>query len=141
MIVLGLRHCWSLLISVGDHRCICITFDQHEHGTIIDIVEDGGKHDILELHLQDGRDVDMRRLVPEHVVAAKIEEIEAKKLQDAENKKSLAALDLRSLEEKLNNLKLDLRTFEVNLGPRFLNRGWEGEKNNSGWIVLGLVAV
>ena len=64
-----------------------LTFDQHEHGTIIDIVEDGGKHDILELHLRDGRDVDMRRLVPEHVVAAKIEEIEAKKLQDAENKR------------------------------------------------------
>ena len=64
-----------------------LTFDQHEHGTIIDIVEDGGKHDILELHLRDGRDVDTRRLVPEQVVAAKIEEIEVKKLQDAENKR------------------------------------------------------
>ena len=36
-------------------------------------------------------------------------------IRDSENKKSTAALDLRTLEEQSNNLKLDLRTFEVKL--------------------------
>ncbi|MDC1300953.1 AAA family ATPase, partial [Gammaproteobacteria bacterium] len=36
-------------------------------------------------------------------------------IREAENKKSIASLDLRGLEEKSNNRKLDLRTFEVNL--------------------------
>jgi len=36
-------------------------------------------------------------------------------IRDTENKKSIAALDLRALEEQSNNLKLDFRTFEVNL--------------------------
>ena len=36
-------------------------------------------------------------------------------IRESENKKSIAFLDLRGLEEKSNNKKLDLRTFEVNL--------------------------
>ena len=32
-------------------------------------------------------------------------------IRESENIKSIATLDLRSLEEKSNNLKLDLRTF------------------------------
>ena len=64
-----------------------LTFDQHEHGTIIDIVEEGGKHDILELHLSKKCDVDMRRPVPAKLLEEKKVEIEAKKIQDAENKR------------------------------------------------------
>ncbi len=64
-----------------------LTFDQHEHGTIIDIVEEGGKHDILDLHLSKKLDVDLRRPVPKEILEEKKQEIEAKKIQDAENKR------------------------------------------------------